>query len=376
MIRSVMRHLVGLGTRPENDPKHNQKIRLVNQICLFVILIITPHMLLTLYYRATWPTLVQLGAILHLSIAIYLNSRHHFNLARILALVVGNMHIGNMALILGHECGVYFYFSAAIIAPLFFYTYKEAAYTLFFASFTILLAVMTQFLGSDYAPLAGVIPLVQVPPALLTVFFYFSVAGSLATVFAFVFYFYNESSRFEESLAEANRELFKLSETDSLTQLPNKRSFKASLDREWGKGIRSRHPLSVLMADLDYFKKYNDSYGHQAGDRCLAEAARAISRHTREFVDFPARYGGEEFIILMTETGLEDACTVAERIREEIVQLAVPHELNEPDRVVTCSLGVASCVPDTGTDAEEIIRRADKALYVAKEKGRNRVEAG
>jgi signal transduction histidine kinase len=207
MLLRLAERLAGLGTRPENDHKLNQAIRLTNQLCMFVILVIAPHMLLTLYYRSVWATLVQLGAIVHLSLAIYLNSRHYHNSAKILALVVGNAHVFNMVLILGIECGVYFYFAPAIIAPLFFYRYKEIRYTLSFALFTILLAVAAQFLGREAASAAHFMPIVDAPAPLLKFFFYFSVIGALATVFGFVYYFYNESNRHEDSLEEANRQL-------------------------------------------------------------------------------------------------------------------------------------------------------------------------
>jgi signal transduction histidine kinase len=207
MYLKVAERLADLGTRSENDHELNKAIRLTNQLCMFVILVIAPHMLLTLYYRSVWATLVQLGAIVHLSLAIYLNSRHYHNAAKFLALVVGNGHIFNMVLILGLECGVYFYFAPAIIAPLFFFTYKEIRYTLSFALFTILLAVTSQFLGREVAGAAHFFPIVDAPAPLLKFFFYFSVTGALATVFGFVYYFYNESNRYEDSLNDANRQL-------------------------------------------------------------------------------------------------------------------------------------------------------------------------
>ncbi len=370
MIRNGLERLIGLGTQPQKDPKRNHIIRLINNICLFVILLITPHMVLTLYFRSILATLVQLAAILALALTLYLNSRHHFNLVRIISLLVGNFHIFNMVLILGIDSGVYFYYSAAIIAPLFFYTSKEFKYILFFMPLTIVLAVLVQFLLPDFDPI------VHAPKALLTFFFYFSVIGSLIIVFVFVLHFYHESNRFEESLKEANQKLIKLSETDPLTQLPNRRSFKATLDREWGKGIRSKNPLSVIMMDVDYFKMFNDCYGHQEGDRCLARIAGIIPPSTREFVDFPARYGGEEFIVLLSNTNMDDAYAVAERIRKEILILAIPHQLNEHDRLVTCSFGVACCVPNDNAQPNDLIHIADQTLYKAKENGRNRVEIG
>ena len=175
-----------MGTQPKKEPKHNQITRLINKICVFVILVITPHLLLTFSFHSTLATLVQLMAILALGLTIFLNSKHFFNLARVLTLLIGNFHIFAMVLILGLESGVYFYFSAAIIAPLFFYTLKELRYILLFGTLTIILALLIQFLGVDLKPI------VETPEKLTTFFFYFSVAGSHLIVFIFVKHFYIE----------------------------------------------------------------------------------------------------------------------------------------------------------------------------------------
>lgn len=197
-MKRILKHFIELGTRPQNDPKHNQIIRLINKICLFVILVISPYMLLTLYFNSALATLMQLGAILALGLTVFLNSRQFFDLARVLTLLIGNFHIFNMVLILGLESGIYFYFSAAIIAPLFFYTSNELKSILFFPALTTALALFVHFLGGRIEPV------VETPAVLLDFFFYFSVFGSLITGFIFVSYFYNESNRYEKRLKEAN----------------------------------------------------------------------------------------------------------------------------------------------------------------------------
>jgi signal transduction histidine kinase/DNA-binding NarL/FixJ family response regulator len=199
MIKKAVKHLVELGNGPQHSPKENQIIRLINKICFFVILVITPYMLLTLYVHSILATLMQLMTILALTLTIFLNSRQFFNLARVLTLLIGNFHIFIMVLILGLNSGVHFYFAAAIIAPLFFYTYKELKYILSFGVLTTLLALLIQFLGGDFEPIAAT------PAKLTTVFFYFSVVGSQLTVFGFVLHFFNESNRSEKSLKAANR---------------------------------------------------------------------------------------------------------------------------------------------------------------------------
>jgi diguanylate cyclase (GGDEF)-like protein len=368
MIVKFLENLTALGTRPQDDPKHNQNTRLLNKVCLFVIAMITPHMLLTLYFGALSATLVQLVAVLCLGLTLYVNSRRLYNPARAMTLLIGNLHIFNMVLMLGIESGVYFYLYAAIIAPLFFYSSKELKHIVCFASLTILLVLVIQFLGTDIHPIA------DAPESLIKLYYYVSVVGSLLTVFFFVFHFYNESDLFEKALRAANHRLTKLSETDPLTQLPNRRSFEISLNREWGKSIRTNESLAVIMMDIDYFKSYNDGYGHQLGDECLIKIARIVQDNTREYVDFPVRFGGEEFLVLLSNSDRNDAYIVAERIRREILNLAVPHRENEPDGIVTCSFGVAGCYADPDSSPEDLIRSADRNLYRAKQKGRNRVE--
>jgi signal transduction histidine kinase/CheY-like chemotaxis protein len=199
MTKKLVERFVELGTRPKKGPKHNQITRLVNKICFFVILVITPHMLLTLYFKSTLATLMQLTTVLALCLTVFLNSRQYLNLTRILTLLIGNFHIFIMVLILGLESGVYFYFAAAIIAPLFFYTLKESKSIVFFGMLTTSLALLVQYLGGDFKPI------VETPDKLLTFFFYFSVAGSQLTVFGFVLHFYKESNRLEKHLMAANQ---------------------------------------------------------------------------------------------------------------------------------------------------------------------------
>ena len=368
MSVTVVERLVELGTHPQKDAKQNQITRLYNKIALFGILIITFYMLPTLYFRSLLATSVQVVTILVLGFTIFLNARHFFNLARVIGLLIGNFHIFAMVLLLGLDRGVDYFFSMVIILPLFVFTKKEIRSILLFASLTILLALLVHILSSQMSPIVGA------PETLLTVLFFFSVIGSQATVFILVYYFYSESNRFEKSLKETNKKLHKLSETDPLTLLPNRRSFNRNLDREWGRGIRSKNPFAVIMIDVDHFKMFNDYYGHQEGDRCLVSFAEIILKKIREYVDFPGRYGGEEFIILLCNTNLDAAYIIAKRIHGEIMKLGIPNKPSKQEGIVTCSLGVASCIPSKDSGPEDLIRDADKALYRAKENGRNRVE--
>jgi diguanylate cyclase (GGDEF)-like protein len=219
-------------------------------------------------------------------------------------------------------------------------------------------------------------PLFSPSKVLITIFYYASVFGSLIAVFLFVFHFYNESNQFETTLKVVNKQLQCLSETDALTQLPNRRSFLNTIEQEWARANRGQTILSVIMMDLDFFKLFNDNYGHQKGDDCLIQVANAIRASIRESMDFPARFGGEEFILLIsnTDTNVDKAYEIAERIRKEIQNLDIRHIRDIPQHVVSCSFGIASCIPDKHMNYQDLINMADQALYKAKRNGRNRIE--
>ncbi len=161
--------------------------------------------------------------------------------------------------------------------------------------------------------------------------------------------------------------------TDGLTKLANRRWFDEELSRKWASTARDAQPMSLLMIDVDHFKFFNDSYGHQAGDRALAEIAVVIEAAIRRPDDFAARYGGEEFAVLLPDTDRRGAAQIAEAIREKARALQIDHVKNE-HKVATVSIGVATALPHAGTATSDLlIREADAALYRAKEKGRNTV---
>ncbi|MGZ5452888.1 MAG: ligand-binding sensor domain-containing diguanylate cyclase [Candidatus Aminicenantales bacterium] len=174
-------------------------------------------------------------------------------------------------------------------------------------------------------------------------------------------------------LEHANRELEHLSLTDKLTDMPNRRSFEAFLDREWGRCSREGRPLSLIMADIDFFKLYNDTYGHQAGDECLRKIAQALKKKIHRAGDLAARYGGEEFIIILTETGPEGAAVVAKRITSAVEDLRMVHATSKVSEYVTVSLGCASYIPIRESVSTSLIKAADGALYQSKHNGRNRM---
>ena len=163
-----------------------------------------------------------------------------------------------------------------------------------------------------------------------------------------------------------------LSRLDSLTRILNRRGFDAAIEREWRRCARHRRSVSVLMCDVDWFKGYNDHYGHQAGDECLAVVARVAESVCHRPQDVPARYGGEEFAVLLPETGLEGAVKVAEELRAAMTARALPHAASPLGRV-SLSVGVATRVSAPDASPWDLVSEADRRLYAAKRLGRDAV---
>jgi two-component system chemotaxis family response regulator WspR len=181
-------------------------------------------------------------------------------------------------------------------------------------------------------------------------------------------------SAINNELAHSNRELKRLSSMDGLTALANRRQFDETLEREWQRAVRTELPLSLLFADIDFFKRYNDSYGHQAGDDCLKKVAGGLQKTVHRPADLVSRYGGEEFVMILPDTTSEGALAVAEKVLKNISSLEIPHQNSDAAEHVTLSIGVATLCPREGSSTDELVEAADKMLYKAKENGRNCIE--
>jgi hemerythrin len=179
-----------------------------------------------------------------------------------------------------------------------------------------------------------------------------------------------------QKLTEFNLLLEARSNTDSLLGIANRRYFDERLAVEWRRAVRAQQAVSLLMIDVDYFKHYNDAYGHQAGDHCLQSVAQAALSAIRRPPDLLARYGGEELVALLPITDLNGATSVAQNIRKAVSDLHIQHADSPVAGEVTVSIGVASMMPDRATGSSALIAAADDALYAAKEGGRNRVCTG
>lgn len=182
-----------------------------------------------------------------------------------------------------------------------------------------------------------------------------------------------ELLRLKEELEQANRELEKLSALDGLTGVANRRAFDRCLGREWDRARRSGQPLSVVLLDIDYFKKYNDTYGHQRGDGCLISVAKAVSQVTQRSTDLVARYGGEEFAAILPDLGYEGSLHMARRFNRAVAGLRMPHMASQVSQWVSVSVGVATMIPSHGESPQHLVGRADQALYHSKAGGRDRI---
>ena len=199
--------------------------------------------------------------------------------------------------------------------------------------------------------------------------------GEVEALIGFMFDI-SERKKTEEKLLALQKELEALSFKDGLTNIANRRRFDASLELEWDSAIRLRQPLSILLFDIDFFKQYNDLYGHVQGDRCLVDIAQTLSLALDGPRDLVARFGGEEFIVLLPGADASVALKVAERCQRLIQKQAIVHAHSPHDQRVTVSVGVGTVVPDEHIKPSQFLEQVDQRLYLAKKNGKNRVEAG
>lgn len=200
-------------------------------------------------------------------------------------------------------------------------------------------------------------------------------AGEVEALIGFMFDI-SERKKTEAKLIDLQKELEALSFKDGLTGVANRRMFDSIMAAEWANAKLNHQPLSIIMLDIDYFKQYNDHYGHIQGDDCLRRVAAILSSATRRSRDFFARFGGEEFMLVLPDTDESDAINIAERCRSLICKEGIPHEKSEVVAMVTVSLGVSTIIPTDKDDPIRFIEEVDKRLYQAKQRGRNCIANG
>ncbi|QBF25491.1 PleD family two-component system response regulator [Pseudomonas tructae] len=177
----------------------------------------------------------------------------------------------------------------------------------------------------------------------------------------------------QQQLLDTNLVLQRLMNSDGLTGLSNRRHFDENLELEWRRAMREQAQLSLLMVDVDYFKSFNDTFGHLAGDEALRKVAEAIRASCARPSDLPARYGGEEFALVLPNTSPGGARLIAEKLRQTVEAMNIAHTMPNPDSCLTVSIGLATLTPSIGSHCRQLISAADKGLYLAKNNGRNQV---
>jgi two-component system cell cycle response regulator len=202
---------------------------------------------------------------------------------------------------------------------------------------------------------------------------YHFVAVKLGDGFAITVRDISNRKKMELELQAANEKLRLMANIDGLTQIANRRRFDDYLAVEWQRHQRENKPLALILIDIDYFKNYNNHYGHQGGDDCLIQVAQTLAKVPQRATDLVARYGGEEFVAILPNTNAQKALIVAESMKKAIAALNIPHAQSNISKKITISLGVASLIPNPENCLEDLIFQADQVLYLAKNQGRNRV---
>jgi diguanylate cyclase (GGDEF)-like protein len=186
----------------------------------------------------------------------------------------------------------------------------------------------------------------------------------------------SERKKTEDKVLALQKELETLSFKDGLTGIANRRMFDSILDVEWINARRNNQPLSMIMLDIDYFKQYNDHYGHIQGDACLKRVGQILGAAVTRARDFVARFGGEEFVLVLPETDEKSAAKIAERCRSLIFKEQIPHENSPVSQILTVSIGVGTTIPTHADEPVGFIEEVDRRLYQAKQNGRNCIVKG
>jgi len=366
---SVVRRLWSSGVAG-NPVSLRRQIELCNQVGLFGAAATVPYQFFYFFYDFALYRGVFLANLLFIAtylLVLVINHRGWYSTARNLLLVNACSQLFVVTFFISAGAGVHlFYFTLAAILVFLFQSLQVLLYS----------AMMTVF-GSLYVSAHFLFPQGSVPAPVpspwIEIMYAGSVAGVLTLSGVFLYLFRKNIDQAENELTITNRHLETLSFTDPLTALANRRSLDETLEREWARLSRQPDVLSVIMCDVDRFKRFNDRYGHEGGDRCLQQIATALQSVISRPSDLVARYGGEEFALVLPGTDEEGARFLGEKLRAAVQGLAIPNADVGKGACVTISVGVSSIDHFRSDDAASLLKRADEALYRAKEKGRNQV---
>lgn len=347
-----------------------RQIELCNQVGLFGTVATLPYQFFFFFYDFALYRDVFLANLLFIAVyllILLLNHRGWYSTARNLLLVNASSQLFIVTFFISAGAGVHlFYFTLASILVFLFQHLHVLRYSVIMAG-----------IGSLYVAAHFLFPEGTVPAPILSPWIEIMYAGSVAGVLTLSGLFLSLSrksiDKAENELTLTNHFLETLSHTDSLTGLTNRRGLDEMIEREWARLSRHAGALSVIMCDVDRFKLFNDRYGHDGGDRCLQKIATAMREVVSRPSDLVARYGGEEFALVLPGTDEAGARHMGERLREAVQSLGIPNADLGVDAVVTISVGVTSIDHFRSDGAGCLLKRADEALYQAKENGRNQV---
>ncbi|KYJ85940.1 GGDEF domain-containing protein [Sulfurovum riftiae] len=291
---------------------------------------------------------------------IALNRYHHYDKAKDLLLLAPLLVVTTLAFTSQKETGDHLYFFLAPVGIFFFLGLNKKSYMWVAATFVLFLAIL--YYQANYPPLS---PLNETSVQFNYITTLITIFIVLTTLTAFLI---NTNINMEKKLTE-------LFETDHLTGLYNRHKYSLYSKQLYDEAREKQHHFSVLIFDIDHFKAYNDSYGHLAGDNALRQIADILQKHIQKENDYMFRFGGEEFVAILTDTPLENAKALAQRIHEDILSAKIEHKSSPTHEYITCSAGVSSAVPNRTTPYLSLFEQADNNLYRAKREGRNRVVA-
>lgn len=353
-------------------PRLARRMVLTNQITVFATLATLPYLVYYVIHdiRHYAPVILcNLSFIGSYGLVPVLNRAGKHDLARNYLVVAICAHLFSVTWLISAGSGVqFYYFSLAAVVGLLSVSehYLVPMLLMGLASLLHVICYLAFPPGSS--------PVAILEPARHAVYIT-SVCGAVFLAGIFSFLFRREIDRAERELTRTNAELQRLSAMDPLTGLANRRALGERLEAELRRLRRRGQPIALLLCDVDFFKAYNDRYGHLAGDACLQRVAGVLSDVARRAADLVARYGGEEFVVVLPETDEEGALAVGEAARAGVRALGIPNDRSTVADVVTLSVGAVAVVTDGEVTPDELLRRADAALYDAKAGGRNRVVA-
>lgn len=357
-----------------NPGRLRRQIGLSNQVGLFGFAATVPYQLFYYFYDLAFYRGIFLTNLLfmagYLSILLC-NYRRRYNTASSVLLINGGAHLFVSTYFIGTGAGAnLFYFVLVSIMAFLYQHLGKWAYSAIMAMLGTLFT-LSHFLfppGSTSAP---------VPSPWVDIMYVCGVVAVLVLAGVPLYLFRQESDRAEEELTLSNRQLETLSHTDPLTGLANRRVLEKVLEQEWSRLSRASGCLSIIVCDVDHFKGFNDHYGHDQGDRCLQQIAKALEGTLSRPSDLVVRYGGEEFVLVLPDTDAKGARWVGEKLCQAVERLHITNAAVNENACVTLSAGVASIDSSTADmihhSAAQLLERADRALYQAKASGRNRV---